>query len=176
MGPPGDLLRASSESLGASWGPLGAQGSKCPFGSLVWAPSWSRLGGLLGRIGGLLGRLGALLGRLGALLGASWAVLGRELEASWVVLERREAEKARIPKSFKNLRKSNDFCFLGTSWQGSWRPLGASWRPFGPSGGHLGPSWRHPGLSWWPGWASWAVMEALESPREAPWPPRDLRE
>ena len=90
MGPPGDFLRASSESLGASWGPLGAQSSKCPFGSLVWAPSWSRLGGLLGRIGGLLGRLGALLGRLGALLGASWAVLGRELEASWVVLERRE--------------------------------------------------------------------------------------
>ena len=41
--------------LGFSGGPLGAQGSKCPFGSLVWAPSWSRLGGLLGRIGGLLG-------------------------------------------------------------------------------------------------------------------------
>ena len=49
---------------------------KCTFGSLVWAPSWSRPGGLLGRIGGPLGRLGALLGRLGALLGASWAVLG----------------------------------------------------------------------------------------------------
>ena len=53
--------------------------------------SWSRLGALLGCLGGFLGRLGALLGRLGAVFGASWAVL-----------ERREAENAKTPKSLKN--------------------------------------------------------------------------
>ena len=37
------------------------------------------------------------------------------MEASWVVLERREAEKARMPKSFKNQWKINEFCLLGTS-------------------------------------------------------------
>ena len=69
--PLGGLLGISWGPLGASWGPLGvsrgpfgAEGSKCPFGSPVWTPSWSRLGGLLGRLGGLLGRLGALSGRL----------------------------------------------------------------------------------------------------------------
>ena len=86
---------------GALWGPLGAEGSTCPFGSLVWAPSWSRFGGLLGRIGGLLGRLGALLGRLGALLGASWAVLERSwghLGGLLAVLGRRKPEQARTSK------------------------------------------------------------------------------
>ena len=97
----------------------------------------------LGRaLGGLLGRLGGLLGRLEAILEASWVIL-----VAWVG-------------------------FLGTSWQGSWRPLGASWRPFGPSGGHLGPSWRHLGLSgrlWWPPrsalGAILGVLDALESAR-----------
>ena len=57
---------ASWGPLGPSWGLLEAEGSKFPSVTPVWAPSWSRLGGLLGRLGGLLGRLGALLGRLGA--------------------------------------------------------------------------------------------------------------
>ena len=53
-------------------------------------------------------------------------------------MERRRAEKARMPKSFKNKWKSNDFGFLGRSQEASWTPLGASWRPVGPSWGHLG--------------------------------------
>ena len=63
--------------LGPSWGPLG------PF----WAPlgpSWGPLGPSWGHLGGLLGRLGAVFG------------------ASWAVLERREAENAKTPKSLKN--------------------------------------------------------------------------
>ena len=71
--------------------------------------------------------LGGLLGRLGAILGASWAVL-----------ERREAEEARTPKSFKKQLEINEFSLLGPSWECSWRPLGASCRPFGPFGRHLG--------------------------------------
>ena len=47
------------------------------------APSWARLGALLGRFGRLLGCLGALFGRLGALLGASWEPLGALLGLSW---------------------------------------------------------------------------------------------
>ena len=72
------------------------------------------------------GSLGGLLGRLGAVL-----------EASWAVLERRKAEKARTPKTWKKQLKINDFRFLGPSWEASWRPLGPSWRPLGPSWGHL---------------------------------------
>ena len=48
----------------ASWGPLRAKMSKWPFGSPVWALSWSRLGGVLGRLGSLLGSLGARLGAI----------------------------------------------------------------------------------------------------------------
>ena len=70
--------------------------------------------------------LGGLFGRLGAVLGASWAVL-----------ERRKAERARSPKTSKKPMKINDFGFLGPSWEASWMPLGPSWRPLGPSGGHL---------------------------------------
>ena len=92
--------------LRRSWGPLGP--SWRPLG-----PSWSPLGPSWGLLGGLLGPLGAVLG-------ASWAVLGC-----------REAEKVETPKSLQNLRKSNEFCLLGPSWECSWRPLGAS-------GGHLG--------------------------------------
>ena len=87
--------------------------------------------------------------------------LGAILGASWVVLERREAETARMPKSFNHLRKINDFCLLGTSWQGSWRPLGASGSHLGRFGailwrigalldhieGLLGASWLFLGLS-----------------------------
>ena len=54
------------------------------------------------------------MGNLGALLGAG--CLGAILEASWVVLERREAETARMPKSFKNQWEINVLCLLGTSW------------------------------------------------------------
>ena len=67
------------------------------------------------------------------------------MEASWAVLERRKAEKARSPKSFRNLRKIDDFRLLGLSWAAPWRPPGASWRPLGPSWAHLrrlGPIFR----------------------------------
>ena len=88
--------------LGASQGLLGAAGSKCPFGSPVWAPSWSRLGRLLGRLGGPLGRLGALFGHFvptWRFLG-SWAVLGL---GSWVL-----GRRARTPKSYNNHMKMNE--------------------------------------------------------------------
>ena len=95
-------LRASGGLLGSSWGllrgclgasggPLGAseaEGSKCPFGSLVWAPSWSRLGNVFGCLGGLLGGRGAILEAFWAILVRPWGPLG----LSWNVgkLTRRE--------------------------------------------------------------------------------------
>ena len=99
--------------LEPSWGPLG--------------PSWRPLGPSWGPLGLFWGSLGGLLGYVGAIFGASWAVV-----------ERREAEKARTPKSFKNLRKINDLCLLGPSGECFWRPLGASWKRLGPSGGYFG--------------------------------------
>eukprot|EP00959_Pyramimonas_sp_CCMP1952_P304020 6362392-Pyramimonas_sp.AAC.1 len=49
------LLRPSWGSLGAHWGLLGAtrrrlgvDDSKCPFGFLLWAPSWGCPGAPLG--------------------------------------------------------------------------------------------------------------------------------
>ena len=98
MGSPGAILGWGLEMpvrdpplgplFGPSWGPLGL--SWAPLG-----PSWGPLGLSRGRLGGLLGRLGAFLG------------------ASSAVLERRKAEKARMPKTFKNNLKINDLCFLG---------------------------------------------------------------
>ena len=52
------------------------------------------------------------MGRLGAVVGASWAVL-----------ERRDEEKARTLKSFKNQMEINDFGLLGPLG----RVLGLSW-------------------------------------------------
>ena len=88
LGASWSLLGASWGPLGASWGPLGAEGPKSPFGYPVWAPSWSRLGGLLGRLGSLLGRLGAVLGPCGAFTHRSGSrsgeteMRGRELRSS----------------------------------------------------------------------------------------------
>ena len=87
--------------LEPSWGPLG--------------PSWRRLGPSWVSLGPFWGPVGGLLDSLGAILGAFWAVL-----------ERREAEKAKTPKSFKHL-KSMNFA--------SWGPLG---RPLGGLLGRLG--------------------------------------
>ena len=85
------------------------------------------------------------MGRLGALL-----------EASWAVFERREAEKARRPKSFQNFRKTDDFGLLGLSSEASWKPLGALLGPLGcllgPFGGFLGPSWGILGAFLGPSW------------------------
>ena len=108
MGRLGGILGPSSPSWKPSW------------------PSWRHFGGHLGRLGGHLGRLGALLGRLGALLGPSWGPFGGLLGPLGAVLGRREAEKVETPKSFQNLKKSNEFCLLGPSWECSWRPLRAS--------------------------------------------------
>ena len=126
--------------LGRSWGPLGP--SWRPLG-----PSWSPLGPSWGPLGGLLGPLGAILG-------ASWAVLGL-----------REAEKVETPKSVQNLRKSNEFCLLGPSWECSWRPLGASGGHLGRLGAilwHLGPLVYHLGglLG-----ASWPFLGLFGGPR-----------
>ena len=66
--------------LEPSWGRLGPS-----WRPLV--PSWGPLGSFWGPLGGLLGHLGPILG------------------SSWAVLERREAEKAKTPKSFKHQRK-----------------------------------------------------------------------
>ena len=99
--------------MGPSWDSLG--------------PPWGPLGPSEGSLGPSWGPLGGLLGRLGAILGVSWAVL-----------ERREDENAKTPKSFKNHLEINDFCLSGPSWEASWRLPGASWRPLGPSWGHLG--------------------------------------
>ena len=87
----------------------------------------------------------------------------------------------------KNLRKTIGFCFLGPSGGSSWTPLKPSWGAFsalfrpswavrdhpGPSWSHLGPLWKHVGPCWRPGWPSWAVLEPLDSAREAQWLPRD---
>ena len=113
--------------LGASWAVLGrrkAENAQMPksFKNLRKINEF----GFFGLPGG---PLGGLLGRLGGLLGASWAVLGR-----------RKAEKAQMPKSFKHLRKINDFGLFGPSWRTSWRLLGPSWRPLGSLLGRFEPS------------------------------------
>ena len=70
------------------------------------------------------------MGRLGAILGASWAVL-----------ERRKADNARRPSTFKTIGKSLTFT--------SWGLLGLSWGPLGGLLGRLGAVLG----------ASWAVLE-----------------
>ena len=49
-------------TLGASWGPLGAESSICRFVFPLLSLSWAALGALLGCLEALLGRLGAVLG------------------------------------------------------------------------------------------------------------------
>ena len=112
LGPPGGFLGPRARNY-VSCSPPGP-----PVGARL-GPSWRPLGPSWSPLGPSWGPLGGLLGPLGAVLGASWAVLGR-----------REAEKVETPKSVQNLRKSNECCLLGPSWECSWRPLGAS-------GGHL---------------------------------------
>ena len=124
-----------------SWGRLGsARGGLLERPGRLWD---RRLGGLWGRLGSLRGSRGGLLGCLGALLGLSWGPLGRFgaiLEESWAALERRKAEKARTPRSFKTFEKSMKLASLGGL-------LGASW---GPHGGLLGASRGRLGASWGP--------------------------
>ena len=100
-------------------------------------PSWR----LLVRLGRHLGRLGSPLGPFRGRLGSFVGCLGAILGASWVVLERPEAEKARTQKTSKKPMKINDFGLLGPSSEASWKALGASWRPLRLSWGSLGPSW-----------------------------------
>ena len=129
----GGLLERLEAILGVLEPPRGFVGPRArdfvscsPSGFLLepsWAPlgpSWMPLGLSWSPLGPSWGPLGSLLGPLGAILEASWAVLGR-----------REHEKVETLKSAQNLMKNNEFCFLGLSWECSWRPLGAS-------GGHLG--------------------------------------
>ena len=97
-----------------------------PSGGLL-GPSWRPLGSSWGPLGPSWGLLGGLWGRLGAILGASGAVA-----------ERREAENAEAPKTFKNHPKINEFCLLGPSWGASGGPFGTCWGLLEPSGGLLG--------------------------------------
>ena len=83
------LLGASWGLLGASWGLLGASWSG-RLGLSVRVPPLGRL------LGPCLEPLGPSWGALRGLLGN----LGTVLEASWAVLERRDDEKARTPKTF----------------------------------------------------------------------------
>ena len=139
------------------------------LGSLLepfWGPlrlSWRPLGRYWGPLASFWSPLGGLLGHLEAVLGASWPVL-----------ERREADKARMPKSIKNLREMHDFCPLGPSWECPWRHLGAFWKPLEPSGGFFGdldryfgdsgPSRTVLGASWGTLAASWG----FSGPRNRP--------
>ena len=127
------VLELSWAPVGQSWVPFGPLG---PFGG-PRGPSWGSLGPSWGPLGPSWGLLGGLLGLLGAVL-----------EASWAVLERRKTEKARKPKSFKNLRKIDDFWHLGALLGGvleaSWGVLAASWTILGVLGRSFGdsrPSW-----------------------------------
>ena len=144
----------------ASWGTLGARlgrGQNASLGGFLWSlgrPLRVLLAAFLGPPGASWGPLRSLLTVWGEgdIFGGrarnfssgspSWATLEAILEAvlgaSWVVLERRKAEKARMPKSFQNLYKIDDLGLSGRSRGASWGPLGASWRPLGPSWGHLG--------------------------------------
>ena len=126
LGPPGIIFGA----LGESWGHLGAESSKCPFGCPVWAPSW-------GRLAALLGRLGALLETLWAVSGRSWGLLG----PSWSVERLRGRER---PNSSNAYGKIAEFCLLGPSGEdseASWGVLGASWGVLGASWAVLERSW-----------------------------------
>jgi len=85
FGPLGGSFGGLFWAFGVLLGPPGVfsgprQGSKFLFGAPVWAPSWKRIGGLLGRLGGLLSPLGTSGCRLGGLLrpswGPSWGVMG----------------------------------------------------------------------------------------------------
>ena len=86
LGPPGGLLPASWKPLGVSWGPLWPEGSRCPFGFLVWALSWSRFWGLLRRSGGLLGRLVDILDLSHALICILSSRASRTCSACFVLL------------------------------------------------------------------------------------------
>ena len=122
----GQLLDVSWTLLGQSWGSLGPYCRSLGQSSGFLGVSWSRLGGLLGCPGAIS-------------------------EASWAVLERREAEQAATPKPFKQLMEHRDFSVLGPCWDASWGSLGASWGALEPSWllgsvpgrvrGHLEPSW-----------------------------------
>ena len=147
--PLGGRVEASFKPLGASWGPLGAEGWVFQFVVSLRSPSWARLGSLLGCLVRLLGRLGGPLGPSWAALGPSggplgapsaalgpsggplepswgrrrdlWGRLGAVLGASRAVLERRKGEKAKMPKKTSNKQmKINDFGLAGPSWVVSW--------------------------------------------------------
>ena len=120
--------------LGASSAVLGASWAVLEPSWAVWGPSWAPLGPSWENLGGLLGGLGAS-----------------------------GSQNRENLKTFKNQWKSNDFCFLGPSWEASWRPLGASWRPLGPSGGHLG---RLRAICR----RLWALFDRLDGPPRRPWP------
>ena len=111
--------------MGASWPVLGASWA-------VLGPSWGVLGPSWGPLGPSGGSLGGLVGRLGAVL-----------ETSWAVLERREAEKARRPKTSKNTMEIDDFCRSGPSWEASREASGGVLEASGAVLGQSRASWAH---------------------------------
>ena len=144
-----ELFSRPPWDFGASWCRLGRLG-----GLLArLTPEEAVLGASLGRLsafwtrfrlvlGSYWGSLGPIWGRLGSLMGC----LGAILEASGAVLGGRKSRRARTSTSFKYVRETIVFCFLGLSWmflEASWGFLGAPWGIWGLLRGllaHLMPS------------------------------------
>ena len=121
---PPSLLRAQKKSLGPSRGRLGR--------------SWGRLGANLGRLGPCWARLGASWASLGpswGRLGAPWGGARGLLERGWSAIR---ANPSVYTKTYKNLRKINDFGGPGRVLGGSRGGLGASWGRLGGLLGSLG--------------------------------------
>ena len=145
--------------------------------ALLRAPSWARLGALLGRLGRLLGRLGAVLGRLRAVLGASWAVLGPSsgpLGLFWSV----EKPKTRKPPNpSKTIEKSMILASRGPLGRplggflerlgGLLARLGAILGVLGRCFGDSGPSWTVLGASWGSLGPSWGPLGPEKVTRQA---------
>ena len=169
FGPFGRIFTPPESLLEASWGPLGGllgspgglSGRRARFlssSSLSWPPLGAFLGpasAFFSGSGVVLRPCWAILGLSPGLRGPSWSVLG----ASWTVLERRNAEKARRPKTSKKTNDNQRFWLLGAPLGGllgrlrglrelSWGVFGPSWqflrlsmRVLERSQGVLGPSW-----------------------------------
>ena len=87
-----------------------------------------------------MGRLGAILGRLGAVLGPPWGRLGAILGRAGPSEKHERQELPKYPKTYKNLRKTNDFSILGAPLVRPVRRLGGLLGLLGALWGRLGPS------------------------------------
>ena len=98
MGP----LQGVLAPFGALVGPPGAFSGRGYGFSHFWSPSWAPLVAVLELSRAVLGACWAVFGLSWRVLGPSWGLLGHlwpSFVASWGVSERREAGKARVPKT-----------------------------------------------------------------------------